>query len=60
MLLPGTFGKGWSNTTVTLLAGRSAADAVVIDSTAKAAAIRIRLNIAFLLPVYVQLCSRVR
>ncbi|MNR62525.1 hypothetical protein D3C85_1845760 [compost metagenome] len=52
MLLPGMFGMGRSNTTVTLPGSGSPADAAVIESAAKAAARKACVNIAILLRVH--------
>src|SRR5690349_2815937 len=49
MLLPGMLGMGRSNTTVTLPGGGSAAEAALIESTAKTAAISNRVTMGFLL-----------
>ncbi|MOA61071.1 hypothetical protein D3C78_1861190 [compost metagenome] len=49
MLLPGMLGMGRSNTTVTLPAGGSAAEAALIESAAKTAANKIREIMAMLL-----------
>jgi hypothetical protein len=49
MLLPGMLGIGRSNTTVTLPGGGSAADAALIESAAKIAAISNRVIMGLLL-----------